>query len=103
MKQLIAWYTQSVWKRMVLWLEEYLRPGTQSFSSTKGDANVLRSSVHRFFKYNQQELLYIVPCDPVYELAIENIRNDGWNVELHAGTGGELFYTISTKPTIVKS
>ncbi|MGM1430188.1 hypothetical protein ACS126_13085 [Sphingobacterium lactis] len=62
------------------------------------DAEVLRASVHRYFKYNQPDLLYMLPYEPMYAATIENMEEDGWQVALHVNEGGKLIYSISAKP-----
>ncbi|MET6998683.1 hypothetical protein [Chitinophaga defluvii] len=98
MKKLMAWYQKFIRKHIICWPEEYFNPCCRpSDPEPVADANVLRSSVHRYFKYNQAGDSYVIPFEPLYMQTMEDMRNDGWQVELQCGAGGELFYTISSK------
>ena len=88
---------QQIWRR---WLERYFFdfvPTTQTPVIPTTDADVLRYSIKRYFQYNQSDLLYILPYEPMYETSIDGIRQDGWQVVLHVSKGGDLFYSISAK------
>lgn len=91
MKKLVTWYKKFIRRHIACWLEEYFKPYSQPSDSPVADVNVLCASVHRYFKYNQSDLLYLLPYEPMYEAAIDGIRQDGWQVTLHVNTGGELF------------
>lgn len=97
MKKLITWYKQFIRRYIACWPTTYFRPCSRPSDSPVADVNVLRSSVHRYFKYNQPDMFYIIPYEPMYEAAIDGIRQDGWQVVLQVGKGGELFYSISAK------
>jgi len=96
-KRLQQWYKIFIRRHVACWPEEYVKPSSRPSNTPVADVSVLRSSVHRYFKYNQSDLLYVLPYEPVYEQAIETMRIDGWQVQLQCGAGGELFYTISSK------
>jgi hypothetical protein len=99
LKRLHKWYKAFIRRHIACWPEEYYNPYTPPSESPAADVNVLRSSVGRYFKYNQADRFYIIPYEPMYEQAIDGIREDGWQVALHADASGELFYSISTKKT----
>lgn len=56
--------------------------------------NVLRSSVGRYLKYNRPGMIYIIEYDPLYNSAIDYLREDGWNIHLELDASGELFYAV---------
>lgn len=99
MKKLITWYKQFISRHVACWAEEYFSPYSRRSDPPVADINVLRSSVRRYFKYNQSDLLYMLPYEPMYETAMDGIRQDGWQVALQVSKGGELFYAISAKQT----
>jgi|GEM_PF-2667637 len=100
-KRLQRWYKAFVRRNIACWPEEYYNPYTQPSNTPVADAAIIRSSVHRFWfaGRNQPDLQYIIPYEPIYEDAIEVIREDGWQVALHADASGELFYSVCGKKT----
>lgn len=58
------------------------------------DLTVLRRSVSRYFKYNEDGLAYRVKYAPDYEQAIDGLRKDGWFILLESDESGFLYYAI---------
>jgi hypothetical protein len=76
--------------------EEKYDPYTLSVPSA-ADVQVLRASVVRYFSYLQPGQVYILLYEPMYDNAIDGLREDGWNVVLQVTTTGELYYAIYSK------
>ena len=83
------------WKKI---LKRYL---TQRASLRAGQPSTgvkaLRSSMGRYFKYNRPGMAYIIAYDPLYNNAIDSLREEGWQIQLELDATGELFYGVYVK------
>lgn len=43
------------------------------------DPQSILASVGRYFRYNEPGLVYEFACDPLYDQAVERLRENGWN------------------------
>lgn len=78
---------------IAMWEEQF---NPYAIQQPAADANALRSSVGRFFKYNGPELVYRFLYEPCYDSAIDRLRVEGWQVQLQAGEDGELYCSVKT-------
>ena len=62
--------------------------------------NALRLGINRFFRHNTTGRVYVIEYDPIYDSAIDDLRDEGWQVFLNIDTDGELIYTVYTSEII---
>jgi hypothetical protein len=89
------------WRRIFQWIfirhlaafEEELYP--QSVHRPAADPEVLRCSLRRHFRAAQPSQHYLLDFDSDYELIVEELRLEGWNIELRVENDGSMTYSIS--------
>ncbi|WP_460687240.1 hypothetical protein [Niabella aquatica] len=53
-----------------------------------------RTSLYRYFRYNEPGLEYVIEYDPVFNPVMDCLCSEGWQVQLICNAYGELFFTI---------
>lgn len=89
MKRLKRFFNNFFIKHVAAWPEQ-LSPDI--YQRPAADVNAVRSSVSRFFKYNEEGLTYRIKYAPEYDHAIDELRDDGWQVFLEVESSGQLCY-----------
>lgn len=91
MKRLKRFFNNFLIKHVAAWPEQ-LNPDI--YQRPAANVNTVRSSVSRFFKYNEEELTYRIKYASEYDHAIDALRADGWLVLLEVELGGQLCYRV---------
>lgn len=93
MKHIIRSIKSFFHTHIAMWEEQF---NPYAIQKPAADVNALRSSVGRFYKYNKPGLIYFFLYEPCYGSAIEELRSEGWQVQLQAGEDGELYCSVKT-------
>lgn len=89
------------WRQMFQWLfirhiaafEEELQPELRH--QPPAHPEVVRLSLQRHFRTAQPGQHYMLEYDPRYETIVEELRQEGWQINLQVEGDGELAYCIS--------
>lgn len=85
---------RQLWKKIIEQHIVQVDPYLQSCILPAADANVLRAKVHRHFKYNQPDDVYIIDYDLSYHTTIDILRKEDWTITVEVDNEGKLFYTV---------
>ncbi len=91
------------WRRFFQWIfirhlaafEEELYP--QAVHQPAPCREVLQCSLKRHFRVAKPSQQYLLAFDPGYDTILDDLRSEGWVVELRVDAGGNLSYGIVPK------